>query len=196
MIKGVLPRALRPPGSRWRRLSRLLLLLVGAALPAGCIYVPTYVEGVPAGASWVALPLAGWLSEGGVRAEAITACFAPDCAPRAGVGVFRASGDEARTVEAALRHPERLARLLQERAAAAASTKRPGAGRAIQTVTPLKDGSLAGFTLAMAREDGSRAAHAAVIGKRSGEALRFVIVVGADEEAVRATAREVVAKLR
>jgi hypothetical protein len=185
-----------PAGLRWEVLLRLLLCLAGCVLPAGCIYVPAYVEGMPAGASWVALPLEAWVTEGGVQAEAITACFAPDCAPRAGVGLFRATGEAARTVEAVLRRPERLARHLEDRAAAAAATKRPGAGRAIQTVTPLKDGSLAGFTLAMAREDGSRAAHAAVIGKRSGEALRFVIVVGADEEAVRATAREVVAKLR
>jgi hypothetical protein len=161
----------------------------------GCLYAPASVEGVPADASWVALPLRGWLSEGGVRAEAITACFAPDCTPRAGVGVFRATGEEARMIGAILRKPERLARHLEERADARRSGK-PPAATAVPTVAPVQDRGAAGFALDLAREDGSRAAHAVVLGKPSGEALRFVIVIGEDEAAIHRLAREVASKLK
>jgi hypothetical protein len=162
---------------------------------AGCIYVPASVEGVPAGASWVALPLRGWLSEGSVRAEAITACFAPDCAPRAGVGVFRATGEEARAIDAILRKPERLARQLEQRAEAGRSGK-PPAAKAVPTVAPMREGGMAGFALDLVRADGSRAAHAVVLGKPSGEALRFVMVIGEDEPAIQRLAREVASKLK
>jgi hypothetical protein len=109
--------------------------------------------------------------------------------------VFRASGEEARTIEAVLREPKRLVRYLEERAATGAGVERR-ASRAVPTVSRVQEGNLAGFALDLAREDGSRAAHAIVLGRRSGDALRFVIAIGEDEAAIRALAREVASKLK
>lgn len=167
-------------------------LALGAAL-AGCLYVPGPVEGVPNGAPWVALPLRGWIAEGTATAEAMTACFAPDCAPRVAVGVFRASGPEAAVLAGVLREPQILARTLLANDAADRDPKRRTI-RTVPTVQPLREGHLEGFAIELARADAARApAHGAVLGRRSGEALRFVIAIGFEADTVRQVARDVAA---
>ena len=189
------PLPLRPAPGRWRGVRGLgatAMLAVCVAL-AGCVYIPGRVDGVPAGAPWVALPLRGWIAEGGATAEAVTACFAPDCAPRVAVGVFRADGAQAAALAGVLREPQTLARTLLANDAADRDPKRRHI-RTVPTVQPLREGDFEGFAIELARADGARApAHGAVLGRHSGEALRFVIVVGFEAGTVRQVARDAAA---
>jgi hypothetical protein len=168
---------------------------LGVAALAGCIWLPAPVEGIPSGGSWVALPLRGWIAEGGIKAEGVAACFAPDCAPRVAVGIFRATGSEARTLDAVLRDPERLVRFIAERDAADTNPRRKGV-RTVVTTERLREGAAAGFSATLMREDGSRAVHAVALGVETRDGLRLAIVVGESPEGVRTTAREVAAKLK
>jgi hypothetical protein len=166
-----------------------------AAALAGCIYVSEPVQGLPGGGGWVALPLRGWIAEGRVKAEGIAGCFAADCAPRVGVGIFRAAGEEARIVAAVLREPERILRFMeaQDRADTAPQRK---AVRTVATVEKLREGALSGFAATLSREDGTRMAHAAALGAETREGMRFAIIVGESREGVRMMARELAGKLR
>lgn len=176
--------------------NRRRLLAVGLALGgalAGCVYVPGTVDGVPTGAPWVALPLRGWIAEGAATAEAVTACFAPDCAPRVAVGVFRATGPQAADLAGALRDPQRLARWLRANDEADRDPKRRQI-RTVPTVRSLREDAFEGFAIELARADGAREpAHGAVLGRRSGDALRFVIAIGFEAETVQRIARDVAA---
>jgi hypothetical protein len=170
-------------------------LALACALLAGCLYVPEPVQGVPSGGGWVSLPLRGWIAESAVRADAIAACFAPDCAPRVGVGIFRASGEEARTVQSVLRDPERLTRFIAERDAADSTAQRKSL-RTVASIETLREGGAQGFFASLSREDGSRPAYTAVIGAQARDAFRFAIVIGESAEGVRMTAREIAGKLK
>jgi len=162
---------------------------------SGCIYLPSHTEGLPSGGAYVALPLSGWIAERGVKAEGIAGCFAAECAPRVAVGIFHATGEEARTLEAVLREPERLVRFLAARDAADTAPQRQRI-RTVATVEKLREGGAAGFSATLAREDGTRAAHAVVLGADGRDGLRIAIVIGESPEGVRMTAREVAAKLK
>jgi hypothetical protein len=143
----------------------------------------------------VALPLRGWLAESAVKAEGIAGCFAADCAPRVGVGIFRATGEEARIMSALLREPERLIRFMEERDQADTAPQRK-AVRSVATVEKLRESGLFGFAATLSREDGTRMAHAAVLAAQTREGLRFALVVGESREGVRMMAREVAGKLK
>jgi hypothetical protein len=175
--------------------ARLAAAALGLAGLAGCIWMPVAVEGLPAGGSWVALPLRGWIAEGDVRAEGIAGCFSAECAPRVAIGIFSATGAEARALQAVLREPERLARFIAARDAADTNPRRQGV-RTVATVERLREGAASGFLAALMREDGSRAAHAAVLGRETRDGLRLALVIGESPEGVRMTAREVAAKLK
>jgi hypothetical protein len=172
-------------------------LFIGAALAAAlaaCIDLPRYaalhfpshVEGLPADGSWTALPLRAWLAEGEVRAEAVSACLDP-CAPRVAVGVFRATGAQARALAAALRDPEGLARALEH----PTRPDRPRAAARAQRLT----GAVPGFALTLTRTDGTRPVHARVLA-RGADPLRFVLAIGEDPEAVARLAAEAATALR
>jgi hypothetical protein len=165
-----------------------------AAALAGCIYFPEPVQGLPGGGGWVTLPLRGWIAEGRVKAEGIAGCFAADCSSRVGLGIFRATGEEARIVAALLREPERLVRYLDERDRADTAPQRK-ALRTVTTVERLREGRLAGFAATLSREDGTRMAHAAVLAAETREGLRFALVIGESREGVRRVAREAAGKL-
>jgi hypothetical protein len=120
---------------------------VSAALAgalAGCIYFPEPVQGLPGGGGWVALPLRGWIAESAVKAEGIAGCFAAECAPRVGVGIFRATGEEARIVSGILREPERLVRFIEARDRADTAPQRK-AVRTVASVEKLSERGLSGF---------------------------------------------------
>lgn len=174
--------------------SRALLAGVAAAGLAACIYLPEPVAGLPGGGSWVALPLRGWIAEGGITAEGVAGCFAPDCAPRVAVGLFRAAGAEARTLAAVLSQPERLVRFLAERDRADTGPQRKAVR--VATVERLREGGLSGFSATLAREDGTRSVHVAALGAEARGGLRVAIVIGDSAEGVRLAAREVAGRLR
>jgi hypothetical protein len=180
------------------RVCSFRVAVLGAALTAalaGCVYFPEPVQGLPGGGGWVALPLRGWIAESGVKAEGIGGCFAADCAPRVGVGIFRAAGEEARIVAAVLRELERLVRFIEGRDRADTAPQRKGV-RTVATVEKLRAAGLSGFAATLSREDGTRVAHAAVLAAETREGLRFALVVGESREGVHMMAREVAGKLR
>jgi hypothetical protein len=173
-------------------------LLASAAGLSGCVglgtlfdlAVPAQVPGLT-GDGWAGLPLRAWISRDGIRAEAMTGCFAESCKPRLVVGVFTASGQEARTLAGVLDEPARLRTLL---------ARRPGKQRPHQPsgplnlgADPIQAGPLRGFLARISRGDGSRPVAMAALGTRGVEPLRFVLVVGEDPLAAESVAREVAA---
>jgi hypothetical protein len=155
---------------------------------------PPTVPGLPGEEPWVALPIGGWVTEGGIEARAIAACFSPACPERAAVGLFRAEGREAALLSEIVADPERLKRGLAENDRHDRSPKR----RHLRTevaVAPLREGALAGFALRLARPDGSHAAHGIVLARREQRSTSFLVVIGETEEAARRIALAVAAQL-
>lgn len=170
----------------------------GVAL-AGCLdlprsfslLVPGTVRGVPTSAPWIALPLRAWIAPELTQPQGIMACADAACPARLAIGVFSATGADARMLAAILDDPQKLRRALE-----AEDAEDKGPRRAIRTVVavePWTEGAHRGFTIRLARADGSRAAHGAVLAERSSDSMRVVIAIGADAEAVRQTARDVAA---
>jgi len=169
------------------------LALVGAALAlASCAYIPRHVDGIPTSERWVTLPLRSWLAEDRIEPVAIAACLSPECGQRLAVGVFRATGDAAATLAAVLADPERLARFLLTRERQPDDRRR--AVRLAFNVAKARAGPAEGFIATLGRADGSRRpAQAAAFGRRDGSAVRAVLVIGEDRDAVEALARRVAA---
>jgi hypothetical protein len=74
----------------------ITIALIASALMTGCMYLPRYVEGIPTTEPWSALPLRGWITNDGIRAEAITACFAADCPQKIAVASLIAQDGHSR----------------------------------------------------------------------------------------------------
>lgn len=167
---------------------RLLLLVLTLSLTS-CGYIPRPVAGVPPGAPWQALPLRKWLAENRGEPTALAFCSPPECRPGLVVSVIRLTGDDARITQAVLEDPERLARALRSPA---------GRNKPVRTtvsVERLKDVPYPGFTISLAPENGQRApAFGVALGRRSGEDLEVVLVIGDTAEAVQRTARQVAAR--
>ena len=116
-------------------------------------------------------------------------CAPPECRPGLAVGVIRLTGRDADVAEAVLRDPERLARALQS------SAGRTKPVKTAVTVEKLMERDLSGFSITLLPADEGKApAYGAALGRRSESALRLVLVVGEDPEAVRTTAHEVAAR--
>jgi hypothetical protein len=98
----------------------------------------------------------------------------------------RLKGRDAQITQAVLRDPERLARALRSPA---------GRDKPVRTrisVEPLKDAPYPGFAISLAPADARKApAYGAALGRRSGESLDVVLVIGETAEAVQDTARRV-----
>lgn len=147
------------------------------------MYFPSYVGGVPSGHPWSAMPLRSWLVRDGVVAEAVTGCFTPDCPQQVAVGLFRATGEQAERLARLIEAPEPLAWSLRD------APPRPGTSAPRPAVSfevdrlPLR--GLPGFQLAMIRADGRRKpVYVRVAGRREDDSLRFLMVFGADRDAV------------
>jgi len=179
-------------------LSRLMALLASAltlAAPA-CTAIPRHLDGMPTEAPYTALPLRSWLAEDRIEPTAVVACASEECPQRIAVGVFRASGREADGLAATLRDPQALARALRAQKPLAPAARKLAAGtrpkprvKTAVEAQPFEDRDASGFTLRIGRADGEgRPAYGAALGRRSGEILEVVLVVGDDEAAVAATA--------
>jgi hypothetical protein len=185
-----------------RRLLGALPAAVALAATLGCsefdrladYAFPPTVPGLPRNASWVSLPIGGWVTEGGVEARAIAACFSPTCPARVGVGLFRAEGRDAALLSAIVGDPERLKRGLEAKDRDDPAP-RPRPLRTEITVAPLREGTLPGFALRLARPDGSRAAHAIVLATAGSGPVSVLIVIGESAEAVRRVAHAVADRL-
>jgi hypothetical protein len=168
--------------------------LLGIVLTVGCSFIPEPVGGIPESLHepWVTLPLRTWLAEERAVPEAVALCAPPACSPALVIGVVRLTGEEAEAAERILQDPASLARALSGPRPEAAP-KDPRRARSVASVVPLREGSLRGLAVALAREDGTRPAHGAALARRVGASLRVVLVVGAEEEAVLDAARRAAA---
>ncbi|MXQ14745.1 hypothetical protein [Microvirga makkahensis] len=167
---------------------RLPLLVLALGLTS-CGYIPRPVAGVPPGAPWQALPLRKWLAENRAEPIALSFCVPPECSPGLAVSVIRLTGEDARITQAVLEDPERLARGLRSPAG------RDKPVRTTVSVERLKDVSYPGFAISLAPENGQKTpAFGAALGRRSGDDLEVVLVIGDSAEAVRRTARRVAAR--
>jgi hypothetical protein len=172
------------------RLLRSCPLILALALAlASCGYIPRPVAGVPPGAPWDALPLRKWLAEDRAEPVALSFCAPPDCSPGLAVGVVRLTGKDAQVTESLLKDPERLARALRSPA---------GREKPVRTriaVERLRGSPHPGFAIDLSPADGAgRAAYGVAFGKRDGEGLSVVLVIGEDAQAVHETARQVAAR--
>jgi hypothetical protein len=184
---------------RSRSLHSLVPALLAGALTlatTACTSIPRHLDGVPGAAPYTAFPLRSWLAEDRIEPTAVVACASDECPQRIAVGVFRASGREADALAATLKDPQALARALLDRKrlspAIRPATRKTPAKLRIATAVEAKrfnDGEASGFMLSLGRADGEgRPAYGAALGRRSGESLEVVLVVGDDESAVAATA--------
>jgi hypothetical protein len=156
---------------------------------ASCGYIPRQVAGLPVDASWDALPLRKWLAEDRSEPVALAFCAPPECGPGLAVSVVRLTGKDADITEAILKDPERLARALRS----PADREKPV--KTHITVERLRDGPYPGFAIDLAPVDGSkRPAYGAAFGRREGEVLSIVLVIGEVPDVVRETARQVSAR--
>ncbi|MBF9198177.1 hypothetical protein [Microvirga terrestris] len=166
----------------------LLILSLGLSL-ASCGYIPRQVAGLQTDASWDALPLRKWLAEDRSEPVALAFCAPPECGPGLAVSVVRLTGKDADITEAVLKDPERLARALRSPAGRAKPVKTH------VTVARLTDSPYPGFAIDLAPADGNRRpAYGAAFGRREGETLSVVLVIGEIQDAVRETARQVAAR--
>lgn len=170
-------------------LLRLLfrLLLAAAALSlAACDYIPRPVMGVPPGVPWEALPLRKWLAEDRAEPVAMAFCAPPECRPGLAIGVIRLVGRDADVTEALLKNPERLARALE--------MPRED-GKPVKTrisVEPLAHPAYPGFLIALAALESEKPpAYGAALGRREGDGLTVVLVIGEAADAVRDVAQRV-----
>ena len=165
-----------------------LILCLGLSL-ASCGYIPRQVAGLPIDASWDALPLRKWLAEDRSEPVALSFCAPPECSPGLAVSVVRLTGKDADITEAVMKDPERLARALRS----PAGRNKPVKTRI--TVERLAASHYPGFAIDLAPTDGSkRPAYGAAFGRREGDALSVVLVIGEVPGVVRDTARQVAAR--
>ena len=155
---------------------------------------PPAVPGLLGRANWVSLPIGGWVTEGGIEAKAIAACFSPNCPAPAGVGLFRAEGRDAALLQAVIADPSLLRRQLEanDRRDPSPQRRRIRIGIAVER---FGEGSLPGFAVRLTRPDGSHAAHAAVLATSGPGPVSVLIVVGKTAEEVRRIARDVAGRL-
>ncbi|MBJ6127065.1 hypothetical protein [Microvirga splendida] len=172
-----------------RLLRSFFPVLTIALAVASCGYIPRQVAGLAVDSSWDALPLRKWLAEDRSEPVALAFCAPPECSPGLAVSVVRLTGKDADITEAVLKDPERLARALRS----PAGRNKPV--RTHITVERLTDGRYPGFAIDLAPADGSkRPAYGAAIGRREGEGLSVVLVIGEVQDAVRETAKQVAAR--
>lgn len=169
----------------FRLFSRSLLLAIALSLTS-CGYIPRPVAGLPPGEPWGALPLRKWLAEDRAEPVALAFCTPPECRPGLAASVIRLTGKDAKITDALLKDPERLARALLSPA---------GREKPVRTVIRaerLTNSPYPGFTISLAPADGrKRPAYGAALGRRSGEDLEVVLVIGEDADSVLETARQV-----
>jgi hypothetical protein len=167
-------------------------LLLGLGLTLGltsCDYLPRTVAGLHADASWSALPLRKWLAEERAVPIALSFCAPPSCNPGLAVSVIRLKGRDAQITESLLKDPERLARSLRS----PVDRKKPV--KSTITVERLRDVPYPGFAITLApTKGGKQPAYGAALGRRSGEDLDVVLVIGVSPEIVRQSVREVAAR--
>lgn len=170
---------------------RMLALATAGAIfaaIAGCMYLPRYIDGVPTGEPWSALPLRGWITDNGIRAEAITACFTSDCPQKVAVASLIADGTTADELARLLANPKPLLRLV---ATGRPRPRGPNPKPLLATSEPLQLERFSGFLMTISKPDGKgRPAHAIALGRREASELHLLLLVGENREALLHVAQQ------
>ena len=162
------------------------------ALVSSIAFPPT-IRGLDPGQPWTPLPVGSWITEGGIEAGAISACFG--CTPAAAVGMFRARGAEGEKLLGIAEDPPRLARFLRERSRAAPASRTRQPVEIAAAAEPVREGTWRGLAVQLARADGSRAAFGVALARKAERGdVTVIIVVAPQEDAARRIAREVAAR--
>lgn len=177
------------------------LAVFATVVLASCAYVPVAVEGVAtrpdiamrdAENPWIFVPAGAWITRDTVTPVSVGACPVPACPERVAIAVVEARGSEARTLLRSLRQPgdlvTRLAAGNRRRIALVTAAQRSVPAtiaarripyRVASRTRPLRHRAFTGFQLEMRRQSGpARIAHAAVLGRQRGPAVKVVVVIG------------------
>ncbi len=183
-----------------RKLRPLAAALCATALP-GCldlglvssIAFPPDIPGLDRDQPWVRLPVGSWVTDGAVQPVAMVGCFAPSCSPQAAIGLFRARGAEAENLARVAQDPQRLASALLEGRPRPSGLGKAPKPKIAADAQPIREGGWRGFSLHLAREDGTRAVHGAILTRSTAGTLTIVFVVSGAENAALRIARTVAA---
>ncbi|AVO45430.1 hypothetical protein [Phreatobacter cathodiphilus] len=201
-------------GDTFQLLRAGFLAVFATVVLASCAYVPVAVEGVAtrpdiaardAENPWIFVPAGAWITRDTVTPVSVGACPTPACPERVAIAVVEARGPEARTLARTLRQPGPLVTRLAEgnrrrialvtaaqRNVPAAVAARRIPHRVASRSRPFQHRAFTGFRLEMRRETGpARTAHAAVLGRRQGDTVKVVVVIGETAAQAEATARTV-----
>lgn len=178
-----------------RRIAAPLAVLLGAGGLAGCVSSPPVVASLPAGDSWLVLPVQDWAAEERGRPEGVAACLVDDCPDKLMVSVLSLRGEAAEEARAVLADPRRLVAYLEARDREDETEAR----RAVTTratARPIRADGLEGFVVTLTGEGGrtARTAYGATLARAEGRELRVALVVGDDEAAVEAAVRQLAAE--
>ena len=188
------------------------LAAVALLVLSSCAYLPVPVEGLrpvqerEAGAAenpWIFVPAQAWITRDTATPVSVGMCEGAACPARIAVAVVDISGAEARGLGRSLRDPSGLVRRLVEgnqrrralvatanRAVSADIAARRMPRRIAARARPWRHRAFQGFTMTIQRtEDGSRTAHAAVLGRSRGNSLRVVVVIGPQAGQVESAAK-------
>ena len=203
-----------PAGDTFQLLRAGFLAVFATVVLASCAYVPVAVEGVATRPDiaardsenpWIFVPAGAWITRDTVTPVSVGACPTPACPERVAIAVLEARGPEARAHARTLRQPgplvTRLAEGNRRRIALVTAAQRnvPAAVAArripfpvTSRTRPFHHRAFSGFRLEMRRQSGpARIAHAAVLGRQQGGAVKVVVVVGETAAQAEATARTV-----
>lgn len=204
------------PGDMWNLFRAGFLAVAGLVMLASCAYMPVAVDGIrsqpEAGAQasenpWVFVPVGAWITRDTVTPVSVGMCEGEACPTRIAVAVVEARGAEAASLARTLRQPPALASRLEEsnrrrialvaeanRRVPAAVAARRMPHRIAASARSLRHRNFSGFSMVMRRaSDGGRVAHAAVLGRQRGRALRLVIVIGPSAQQVENAAKSAAA---
>jgi hypothetical protein len=169
----------------------ITIALIASALMTGCMYLPRYVEGIPTTEPWSALPLRGWMTNDGIRAEAITACFAADCPQKIAVASLIAEGKSAVELARLLTNPAPLVKAIST---GRTLPRRPAPKPLLATHELIRLGAFSGFLITIRTRDGkARAAYAMALGSPMGQELHILMLVGQDRDALLHSAQQATA---
>jgi hypothetical protein len=179
-------------GKRERSRSRfhVVALLLGLSLLAGCHPYGQIVTELPADRGWQPLPIADWVLNDGIAANAMVFCPRETCQRQGFAALLTLEGREADALEKLLRKdPASLARTFAKPPASDDRKKakaKPSPPKSVTTVSRFSDDGVAGVLVEIrARDASGKSAATAILSARDAGALVVALAVSADPEAAR-----------
>ena len=156
------------------------------------IAFPPQIGGLPGDAAWAALPIGSWITESGVEATAMAACFAPRCGSPAVVAAYRVEGREVRLLDELVSDPARLVRAIEERDRRDPNAKRRKLRVAV-AAEPFSAQGYRGILVRLARQDGTHPAVGVLVARPAGSGRQAILVIGPERDAALGVLRSVLA---